>query len=253
MNDDTQTQDVTEPTTVDTSAAADTSEASAQVDNQAPEATQANTEEATSVNATDTAEEKLYAGKYKSVEDMEKAYQELNSKFTNTSQEKAELSRILNEAFAIQEPVAQPVANVDDSYIDEPDPVNQEIETLKRNQAVTMFVMNHQDANPADMQQVLTTDPLVRQISGHEAKLEYAYLRSQSMTQQKAIAEATKTGAQAATAKLAEKQVAQVESAQQSTAQVDETADLKQRMQTGTLTEREAARREYIKKNLVNL
>lgn len=253
MNDDNQAVVDEAPAQVADKVEPQTSEADVQVTNEAPEATQANTEEAQSVNTTDKVEEKLYAGTFKSPEDMEKAYQELRSKATKDSMEKAELSRILNEAFTVQEPVAQPVANVDDSYIDEPDPVNQEIETLKRNQAVTMFVMNHQDANPEAMQQVLTTDPLVKQISGHEAKLEYAYLRSQSMTQQKAIAEATKTGAQAATAKLAEKQVAQVESAQQSTAQVDETADLKQRMQTGTLTEREAARREYIKKNLVNL
>ena len=247
---DTQAQAAAEPVTTDTSATTDTSEANLQVDNGAPEAAQPTQEVTAEVNATDTAEEKLYAGKYKTAEDMEKAYQELNSKFTNTAQEKAELSRILNEAFATPEAQA-PV--VEDPYADVADPVNQEVETLKRNQAVLSFVMMHQDADAASMQEVLASDPIVKQISGHEAKLEYAYMKSQNKAQAKALVEAQKTGAQAATAKIAEKQVAQVEAATQTSAPIDENADLQEQMRSGTLAEREAARRAYIKKNLVNL
>ena len=93
---ETQAPQADDPVATDTSATADTSEASTQT-NEAPEATQETKEPV--AKATDTVEDKLYAGKYKSVEDMEKAYQELNSKFTNTSQEKAELAKILNDAF----------------------------------------------------------------------------------------------------------------------------------------------------------
>lgn len=248
MIDDTQTTGVEAPAQTADTVEAPTSEAGAQVNNEAPQA--AAVEEPT-VNATDTAEEKLYAGKYKSVEDMEKAYTELTSKFTTTAQEKAELSRILNESFITPQPAQ--AATTEDVFGEEADPVNQEIEQLKKVTAVQSFVMTHQDADAAAMQQVLTTDPLVKQINGHEAKLEYAYLRSQSMSQSKAIAEAEKKGAQSAQAKIAEKQVAQVETAQQSSAPIDENAELREQMQSGSLAEREAARRAYIKKNLVNL
>jgi hypothetical protein len=43
-------------------------------------------------------EEKLFAGKFKSVEELEKSYQELQPKFTRTAQEKAELERILQSS-----------------------------------------------------------------------------------------------------------------------------------------------------------
>lgn len=221
-------------------------EADVQV-NEAPEAAQV---EEPTVNATDTVEDKLYAGKYKSVEDMEKAYSELQSKFTTTASEKAELSKILNEAFA--EPIAQAPVQPD-VYADEIDPVNQEIDNLKRQTAVQGFIMNHQDADAVTMQKILTTDPLVRQISGHEAKLEYAYLRSQNMVQSKTIAEAQKTGAQQAQAKIAEKQVAQVETAQASKP-TENGAEL-YNVATGNYSqaERDQARMALIRKNLINL
>lgn len=44
------------------------------------------------------APEKVYAGKFKTPEDLEKSYQELERKLTQTSQEKAELSRRQSEA-----------------------------------------------------------------------------------------------------------------------------------------------------------
>lgn len=237
-----------EPEATDTSTQADTSDAGTQTD-EAPEATPA-VEEQPEVKATDTAEEKLYAGKYKTVEEMEKAYQELNSTFSKTSQEKAELSRILNEAFAAPEPSSAPPSQ-DDLYQEESNPVNQEIESLKRQTAVQGFIMNHQDADASQMGKILAEDPLVKQISGHEAKLEYAYLRSQNMAQSKAIAEAEKKGAQATQAKIAEKQVAQVETAGKTAERTDEKSELQERMSTGPVEQREKARREYIKKYLV--
>ena len=227
---------------------------------QAPEATQeqATVQEtaAPEVNATDTAEEKLYAGKYKSVEDMEKAYQELNSKFTNTSQEKAELAKILNEAFLTPEPaVPQQQQNSDtDSYYqentEESNPLNREIEQLKTKSAVQDFILTHGDANSAAMQEVLNTDPIVRSINSPEAKLEYAYLKSQNIASSKALAEAQKTAAQQAQAKIVEKQTAQVETVRK-TEPADESSELKTRMTSGSVADREAARREYIRKYLV--
>jgi hypothetical protein len=41
--------------------------------------------------------QELIAGKYKSVEELERGYKELESKFTQTAQEKAEMNRILQE------------------------------------------------------------------------------------------------------------------------------------------------------------
>lgn len=240
---DTQTTGTDAPAQIADTADTQPSEANLQVNNEAPQA--APVEEPT-VNATDTAEEKLYAGKYKSVEDMEKAYTELQSKFGQTASEKAELSRLLNESILPE----APAAGTEDAF-DAPDPVQSEIESVKRSQAVMMFVMNHQDADAAAMQKVLTSDPLVRQIQGHEAKLEYAYMKSQSMTQPKVIAEAQKAGAQAAQAKIAEKQTAQVESA----GKAEEVRDSLLEKATGNYSseERQKARMELIRKNLVNL
>ena len=243
---DTQAPQAQDPVATDTSVPVDQSEASTQTNEGAPEATQ-QLEESVEVKATDTAEEKLYAGKYKSAEDMEKAYQELQSKYTTTSQEKAELGRILNEAFTPQEPQVQPQVDV---YSEEPDPINNEIENLKRVTAVQSFIMSHDDADAGAMQKVLNEDPLVKQIVGHEAKLEYAYLRSQNMTKKQAIAEAQKQAVQQTKAKVVEKQTAQVESANV-TEKVDEKGDIMSRMSQGSYEDREKARREYIRKYLV--
>ena len=242
---DTQASQAQDPVTTDTSVPVETSEASTQTNDGTPEATQ-EIEGNTEIKATDTVEEKLYAGKYKNVEDMEKAYQDLQSKFTNTAQEKAELSRILNESFAEPEPQAQPA----DPYAVEPDPLNNEIERLKQVTAVQSFIMSHENADAAAMQQVLSSDPMIKQIQGHEAKLEYAYLRSQNMSQQKAIESATKEAVQQTKAKIVEKQTVQVESTK-ANEQVDEKSDLMSRMSQGSYEQRESARREYIRKYLV--
>lgn len=249
MDDETQTIGTDAPATADTVVTQDSS-ADVQTNNGAPEA--AETQKEVPVNAADTADEKLYAGKYKSPEDMEKAYKELESKFGQTTSEKAELSRILNEAFVPPAP-AQAPADTADLFSDEPNPLNQEIDDLKRVTAVQSFVMNHQDADPASMQEVLSSDPYIKQISSHEAKLEYAYLRSQNMSQQKAIAEARKQTASETQAKIVEKQVAQVETAQAS-AQADTSNNLLERA-TGNYSpeDRAAARMELIRKNLVKL
>lgn len=243
---DTQAPQPAEPVATDTSAPVDTSEAGTQVI-EAPEAAQEVKEPV--VEATDTAEEKLYAGKYKTVEDMEKAYQELNSKYTNTSQEKAELSRILNEAFAT-EPV--PVQAAEADIYDEPAPsANPATDGIMRDNAVIKFMLAHGDADGEAMKQVLSTDPYIKQITGYEAKLEYAYLRSQAITAPKAVAQAKKEAQAQTQAKIVEKQAAQVESAAKTSAQADEASELKNRMSSGSVAEREAARREYVRKYLV--
>lgn len=225
-------------------------EADVQVTNETPEATQ--TQEGTSeVKAEDTVENKLYAGKYKSVEEMEKAYQELNSKFTSTSQEKAELSRLLTEAFYASESEATTTAQQADDYADDYGATNNQADdSVHRDIAVMKFTMAHPDADGASMMEVLSKDPYVKNINGHEAKLEYAYLRSQSITQPKVVEEAKKQAAQAAQAKVVEKQTAQVETAQKAE-QVDEKTELKNKATSGTYEERRAARQEYLRKYVV--
>ncbi len=72
-----------------------TPEVAPQADGTQPEQVASTKKEAQAPEtAKETAEEKLYAGKYKSVEEMEKAHEELQSKFTKTAQEKAELERL---------------------------------------------------------------------------------------------------------------------------------------------------------------
>lgn len=250
--DDTQTPtaDVPVETTATDTAETQVSATSEQT-SEAPEATQETVETTpTEVKAEETASEILYAGKYKTVEDLENAYKNAESKLGSTTSEKAELAKILNEAF--QAPEAVVAAPAADDFEDEPNPVTQEIDGLKRVQAVQSFVMNHPEADAATMQKILAEDPIIRQISGHDAKLEYAYLRSQSMGQSKTIAEAEKKGAQAATAKVAEKQVAQVESAR-NVEVIEDGAELLTQASTGNPDERESARRALIKKHLVNL
>lgn len=194
-----------------------TNEADVQV-NEAPEATQDQGDP--EVKATDTAEERLYAGKYKSVDDLESSYKELQSKATRDAQDKAELTRILNDAFT-EEP-----ATPDESYIEtEVDP---RIEKLERQGAVSSFIMTHPNANGEAINKVLAEDPFISKISGHEAKLEYAYLKSQNMTQPKVVAEAQKASADAARLKVAEKQAAQVETVRQQAAPTSDSSHLSQ-------------------------
>ena len=252
--DDTQAPVMQDPV-MDTPAPTDTSETNQLATTDAPQATQgtdAAQETATAeIEATDTAQEKLLAGKYKTVDDLEKSYKELESKYGREASEKAELTRILNESF--QAPTPAPVevetAPVYDEY--DSNPLTKEIDNLKRVTAVQSFVMGHQDADPVAMQKVLSTDPIINQISGHEAKLEYAYLRSQSMTRPKAIAEAQKAAQVQAQAKIAEKQVAQVEASSKAT-EADNAALLTQAT-TASPTDREAARLALIRKHLTRL
>lgn len=244
---DTQAPQVDEPAATDTSATVDTSEASTQVNEGTPEASQEVKE--SDVNAEDTVEEKLYAGKYKSVEDMEKAYTELQSKYGQTTSEKAELAKILNEAFIAPEPQQVQQAQNDDDY-EAPDPVTVELDRLNKVTAVQSFILAHPDADPTSMQKVLAEDPIVQQIPSAQAKLEYALLRSQNMSQGKAIAEAEKKATQTTQNKIIEKQAAQVETSNQSQ-KIDEKGELMQRMSTGSLSDRQQARLEYIRKNLV--
>lgn len=258
MQDDTLVTGNTDaPTEAVDTAPTQSNEADVQVENEAPEATQATeaAQEATSteVKAEDTAEERLLAGKYKSVEDLEKSYTELQSKATRDAQEKAELARILNETFATPEAPAQQLDATDtDSYgeYEESNPMTKEFEAIKRKDAVRDFIFLHPDADGAVVNKVLQEDPIVANITGYEAKLEYAYLKSKSINTADAVAQAKKDSAIETKQKIVEKQTAQVETAQKAEV-VDDDADLQERMQSGSLSEREAARREYIRKFLV--
>lgn len=246
--DDTQAPQSQDPVATDTSALEDQSEASTQT-NEAPEATQTVEEKQTEeVNATDTAD-KLYAGKYKTPEDMEKAYKELESKFGRETSEKADLTRILNEAFT---PPEAPQAQVEDDY-EESNPLTEKVERMERQSAVQGFIFTHPDANGSAMNEVLGKDPIIQQIQGHEAKLEYAYLKSQNMSSAKAIAEAQKTAANQAQTKIVEKQAAQVETARKADT-TDENSELMERA-TGNYSQedRDNARKALIRKNLINL
>jgi hypothetical protein len=181
-----------------------------------PNANPSNEENAQVVNAEDTGSEKLYAGKYKTPEEMERAYQDLQSKFTSTSQEKAEISRILTEAFAQPDPVAQPTAVVDDDFGDSTPsapPVN---DAQTRDLAVMKFMMTHDNVDAKQLQTVLATDPYVSTMGTYESKLEYAYLRSREQQSAQTVAEATRNAGLQAQVKTVEKQAAQVEQANRS-------------------------------------
>lgn len=216
-----------------------------------PEATQSQ-ETSTEVTATDTAQEdKLLAGKYKSVEDLEKSYKELESKYGKEASERAELTKILNEAFM---PPATATQATDTGYDDVEDSTATSTTSVSdKKVAILEFILTHNDANAEEMSQILKSDPMINKITGEDAKLEYAYLRAQSMGRDKALAEATKTAQAQVHAKVAEKQAAQVETAQR-TEQVDEDSELFNRA-TGNYSQedRDKARRELIRKKLVNL
>lgn len=211
-------------------------EADVQVTNEAPEASQDVKDP--DMNAEDTAGEKLYAGKYKSVEDMEKAYQELNSKFTNTTQEKAELAKILNDTFTL--PESDSSDEDDDSYREEVNPLAQKVQALELKSSVNDFLYTHKDVDAGAMQEVLQNDPIVSQMTTPEARMEYAYLKSKNMATSKAVVEAEKRGADQAAVKVAEKHVAQVEQAQKAEP-INERADLMNRIRRGDPSARSQA------------
>jgi hypothetical protein len=246
---DNQAAGTSAPVTTDN--ASDQPSETSQSASEAPEATPVVEEkQTTEVKAEDKAEEQLIAGKFKTQEDLEKGYKELESKFGKEASEKAELTRILNEAFATPEAPATDTAS--DTYEETTPQVNQEFEQMKRDNAVIKFIVGHQDADGETMKKILAEDPLVKQISGHDAKLEYAYLRSQNMSQPKAIAEAKKTAQVETQAKTAEKQAAQVESAKKAEP-VEEDSDYEKATGNYDQNTRDAARLRLIRKNLVNL
>ncbi|MEY2912597.1 MAG: hypothetical protein RLZZ184_1906 [Cyanobacteriota bacterium] len=116
---------------------------------------------------------------------MEKAYKELESKFGQTTSEKAELAKQLQGTFTEQE-IEQTQQLVDDGYTI--DPVAQKVERLERNDAVSRFIFAHPDADGSAIKEILTTDPHIAQIGSYDARLEYAYLKSAAMNTNKAIA-----------------------------------------------------------------
>lgn len=248
MDDETQTTGTAAPADDATTASDQDSKADVQTNTDAPEAAQDTKEP--EVKATETAEEKLYAGKYKTVDELEKAYTNANSEASKMSQEKADLTRILNEAFTTPDTSVAETAS--DDYEETSPQVNPEIEQLKRDNAVVKFIMGHQDADGSAMQDILSKDPMIKQIQGHDAKLEYAYLVSQNMSRNKAVEEAKKTGAQDNQAKTAEKQAAQVEEARKAEP-VGEDSLLEKATGNYSPEERAAARKALIKKHLIKI
>lgn len=231
--DSNDTQAVEEQAPVQDTATTQQSEAS-ESSQEAPEVTQETTTqevEETEVSAEETAE-KLYAGKYKTVEELEKAYKNAESKIGKEASKRAELSRAVNES------LAQTTSTDDD--------------LVGRKMAAMEFIISHPDADPQSIRDVLTSDPLVENIVGYEARLEYAYLRSQTVAKEEAVAKATEEAQVKAQAKIVEKQGAQVETARR-TEPVDEDADLVSKATKGSPDEREAARIALIRKHLVNL
>lgn len=252
--DDTQAQGQVADPVQDTQPTSPTSTTDQLATNDTPEATQGNVEaqEATTpaTNAEDTVQEKLYAGKYKTPEDLEKSYKELESKFGQTTNEKAELTRILNEAFAPAQPAPAAPVDTADVYADEPT-INNQDDPTKRDVAVLKFTISHPDADGGEMQKVLANDPLINQINGYEAKLEYAYAKAQALNAGKSVAQATKQAQADTQAKIVEKQTAQVEGATKA-ADVDK-AELMTTATTAGPKDREAARLALIKKHLTRL
>jgi len=207
MDNDTPAQvQVDAPTQVDT-APAPTIEA----DVQAIETPEAAVAQEATVNATDTVEEKLYAGKYKSIEDLESAYKNAESKLGSVTSQKAELSRILADAFAA-DPVAQVAEPVYNEYEEEPTaPASNDV--YGRKIAVMEFSMSHPDADGEAMMEVIKNDPAAQRIADYDAKLKYAYAMSQISAKPKAVEEAVRQAQAQTQTKIAEKQAAQVESA----------------------------------------
>lgn len=223
MDDETQTPGTDAPAAADT-ATTQPSEADVQTNSTTPEATQETKDPVE--KAEDTVSEKLYAGKYKTVDDLENAYKNAESKLGQTTSEKAELARILNDAFLPAEEAPTTTATQDDYYQEDAAPATSQDTVVQRDLAVLKFMMAHGDADANNMKEVLAKDPLVKQISGYEAKLEYAYLRSQNMTSPKAIAEAQKQAANDAQVKIVEKQAAQVETAKGQALPADDNQEL---------------------------
>jgi len=219
-----------------------------------PEGTQGTGEgEGTSqaeVNTEDTVhEDKLFAGKYKSVEDLEKSYKELESKYGKEASERAELTKILNEAFMAPDTTTQ----VTDTAYDDAEGSAVTASVSDKKVAILEFILTHDDANPQEMSEILKNDPMIGKIQGEDAKLEYAYLRAQSMGRTKALAEAQKKGQEQAQVKVAEKQTARVESVQRTEPEDSKNELLEKATGNYTREERDRARRELIKRNLVNL
>lgn len=245
--DDTPAPEATAPEASDT---AETQEESQAEDSQVsvPEVSEEAKAE-TEVKAEDTTEEKLLAGKYKSVEDLEKSYKELESKYGKEASEKAELSRALNEAFAT--PAQTQAADTGTDDYEEPTSADPEAEKLKRDVAVMKFIVSHSDADPATMKEILATDPLVAQIPGYEARLEHAYYKAKAVSQPKAVAEAQKEAQAQTVAKIAEKEIAQVESAKK--AEPVEEESLLEKASLGKPDEAKEARIALLKKYHSNL
>lgn len=215
-----------------------------------PEDTQTNDQQETvqtEVKTEDTVqEEKLFAGKYKTVEDLEKSYKELESSFGKKTNEYAELTKILNEAFIPPEPAAE------DTAYDDPGESAAATDPLKRKVTLLEFALTHSDADGEAMKKVLAEDPLVSKINGDDAKLEYAYYRAKSLTMETNVAEAQRQAQVQTHAKIAEKELAKVESVTKTEPADDSKANMT-KATGGTPEERKSARLALIRQHLTKL
>lgn len=201
--------------TTEDKAEVQTNEADVQVTSEAPEAAQDTGETSPELTAEDKVEDNPYLGKFKTPEDMAKAYAQLESKATRDAQEKAELARILNESFTAPEATSVVEDKVSYDEYETPDPVAQKIAALEVKDTIRDFTMLHPDANGQAIIEIANSDPIAKSMNSVQAKLEYAYLKSQLAAGPQAVAEAEKRASEQTQVKIAEKQAAQVEGAKQ--------------------------------------
>lgn len=255
---DTQTPAEENPQTEDTSQKQEQSEASGLAEQEAPEANQNEEEKDSGEKAEDTAEERLLAGKYKTTEDLEAAYKQLESKFGHKSNQVAELNSALTESLEqSQEAEVQTETESEEHQSTQPkvQPSASE-DNRDRDIAVMKFVMTRgNEVSPEQTQEinkVLQSDPIVSQISTTEGKLEYAYQKSRNATNQQAMQKAQEEAQKETKAKMAEKEAAQVESGKKAE-QPDGKEQLLSQAREGGPEEAKKARERLIREQLTNL
>lgn len=162
-------------------------------------------------------EDGFLGGKYKSKEDFENAYKNLQTTRQRELQEAAELRSVLQAAFATDDDTTDPATAGYAGYDDD------KADSVVANRLVNMeFAMAHPDADGKAILDVMKNDPVAKQIQSYEARLRYAYLASKEKAAPQQVAEAQRQAAADAKAKVVEKQAAQVEPATKQSAPTQE-------------------------------
>ena len=200
-----------------TPAAADTVQAQEQTDiaddqvqADTPVVADDNTAQVTPTDTESSDDDGFLGGKYKTKEDFEKAYRELQTLRQTELEEKAQLSQILNSAFGSLDEQPAQQDGYEEEYEDKTAP--SQLDSVNQKLAVMEFSMAYPDADGKAMTEVLTKDPVATQIQDYSARLKYAYAISKTNAQTKVVEAAQKQAQAATVAKIAEKQAAQVES-----------------------------------------